>query len=283
MKLLKGKVSFKEMKEAKRKRSNKINLSIVHFLIIFSVLLISPMDPRKVDAYSEIEVPVVRIIESSNSDDSDKESDSDDNGEDDTSIPDPERVEEEINVEEEVESEPAEESVDEENSAESEEETETETPVEETAEVPEDVEVEEEPVAEELYRYNPTDEEYEILCRVVEAEVTGYDVWVAKGLTHDQIIDAKVRVAQVFLNRMDSSRFSETTLKATLMKKNASSTFRDGRYYKVAVTDYTIEAVNKALSAYTPDLTGGALFFSSGKPNSSQTIFKDEVGHIFGL
>ena len=283
MKLLKGKVSFKEMKEAKRKRSNKINLSIVHFLIIFSVLLISPMDPRKVDAYSEIEVPVVRIIESNNSNDSDKESDSDDNGEDDTSNPDPEMVEEEINVEEEVESEPAEESVDEENSAESEEETETETPVEETAEVTEDVEVEEEPVAEELYRYNPTDEEYEILCRVVEAEVTGYDVWVAKGLTHDQIIDAKVRVAQVFLNRMDSSRFSETTLKATLMKKNASSTFRDGRYYKVAVTDYTIEAVNKALSAYTPDLTRGALFFSSGKPNSSQTIFKDEVGHIFGL
>ena len=67
------------------------------------------------------------------------------------------------------------------------------------------------------------------------------------------------------------------------MKKNASSTFRDGRYYKVKVTDYTVEAVNKALSAYTPDLTRGALFFSSGKPNSSQTIFKDEVGHIFGL
>ena len=281
MKLLHGKVSFKEMKETKRKTSNKFTLSIVHFLIIFSILLISPMDPRKVDAYNDVEAPVVRIIDSSNSDD-DTDTDSNED-EDDTSLPDPERVEEEIYVEEEVESELVEESTTEEISVESEEETETDAPVEETAEVTEDVEVEEEPVAEELYRYNPTDEEYEILCRVVEAEVEGYDVWASKGLSHDQIIDAKVRVAQVFLNRLESKRFSETTLKATLMKKNASSTFRDGRYYSVKVTDYTVEAVNKALSAYTPDLTRGALFFSSGKPNSSQTIFKDEVGHIFGL
>ena len=130
-------------------------------------------------------------------------------------------------------------------------------------------------------RYEITSEEYDILCRVVEAEVEGYDVWVSRGLNHEQIINAKTRVAQVFLNRVESSRFDVSTLKSALLQNNATSTIKDGRYYSTTVTEYTREAVDKALSAYTPDLTMGALFFSSGNSGNGTAIFTDEVGHTF--
>lgn len=141
--------------------------------------------------------------------------------------------------------------------------------------------IEEEPAP----RYIPSEEEYEMLCRLVEAEVTGYDVWVQKGLTHEEIINSKTRVAQVFLNRVESGKFGVTSLKDAIIQRGATSTRIDGRFWQVSVTDYTIEAVEAALSPYTPDMTRGALYFSSGsgEPYGGGTIFKDEVGHKFAL
>lgn len=132
-------------------------------------------------------------------------------------------------------------------------------------------------------RYIPTEEEYQLLCQLVEAEVTGYDVWRKKGLSHEEIINAKVRVAQVFLNRVESDRFPYDTLKGCILEPSATSTILDGRFYQVRVTEYTKEAVAMALSPYTPDMTKAALFFSSGpgEPYGGGTMFTDEVGHKF--
>lgn len=152
--------------------------------------------------------------------------------------------------------------------------------------IEESEEVEEEPeVTEPEPRYIPSDEEYYLLSQLIEAEVTGYDVWLSKGLTHEEVINAKVRVAQVFLNRVESERFPYNTLKECILEPYATSTLIDGRFYEVSATEYTKEAIDIALSPYTADLTRGALFFSSGdgEPYGGGTIFEDEVGHKFAL
>ena len=140
------------------------------------------------------------------------------------------------------------------------------------------------PVKEER-KYDITEKEYEVLCRVVEAEVEGDKTWYNRGLTYDQLLKAKIRVAQVFLNRtFDNKSFkSVNSLYKALTQKNASSTFVDGRYYKVTVGDITKEAVYRALLSSTPDYTGGALFFSSGTACSKYgtRTLTDEVGHSF--
>ena len=140
------------------------------------------------------------------------------------------------------------------------------------------------PIKEER-NYNISEKEYEILCKVVEAEVEGDKTWYNRGLTYDQLLKAKIRVAQVFLNRtFDNKSFkSIDSLYESLTQKNASSTFNDGRYYKVTVRDITKEAVYRALLRSTPDYTGGALFFSSGNGCSKYgtLTLTDEVGHSF--
>ena len=169
-----------------------------------------------------------------------------------------------------------------------EEEATSEEVVDETEEEGEDVQ--EESLDEECtyvpsVRYTVTEEEMNLLLCVVEAEVTGYDCWIQRGLTHDQIINAKARVAQVFLNRVENQGhdFADVaTLEDALLQENATSTIKDGRITKVEVTEYTYEAVTKALDYQTEDLTQGALFFSSGNSGRCGTkLFTDEVGHTF--
>ena len=135
-------------------------------------------------------------------------------------------------------------------------------------------------------RFYIDNETREILERVVEAEVTGSS-YSYKGtkLTYDQLLHAKIRVAQVFMNRVDAYReFSKIdTLKESLLYPYATSTISDGRYYKVSVTDITKEAVDLALLNETPDYTDGALYFASGTTSSpyGDLLFVDDVGHAF--
>ena len=137
-----------------------------------------------------------------------------------------------------------------------------------------------------LYRYAITDDEYRILLRVVEAEVTG-ERFTYKGteVPTDELLKAKIRVAQVFLNRVeDTNKFSDDhSLKDALLRPGATSTLIDGRYYEVTITDLTRKAVDKALLNSTEDYTQGALFFSSGTTYCAygDYIFTDEVGHAF--
>lgn len=135
--------------------------------------------------------------------------------------------------------------------------------------------------------YIYTDEQMEFIERVVEAEVTGttyrYD---GKNVDEEEMLLAKIRVCQVFLNRVyDTERFSHiTNLYESVTYPGASSTVGSGRYLKVTVTDLTKEAVQIALDPNTEDLTDGALFFLANGATYNKYgdyLFTDAVGHSF--
>ena len=136
------------------------------------------------------------------------------------------------------------------------------------------------------YRMIIDEKTYDILLRVTEAEVTG-ETFTYKGekVTEEEMLLSKVRVAQVYMNRVeDQDSFKRIdSLYESLTEKNASSTFNDGRYYEVEITDLTIKAVNMALLNETPDYTDGALYFSSGTTTCKygDYLFTDDVGHSF--
>ncbi len=92
--------------------------------------------------------------------------------------------------------------------------------------------------------------DYTALVRIVEAEATGED------------LIGKVLIANVVMNRVDSKRFPNSIYDVVHQKLDGRAQFSpidDGRYYSVAVTDSTIEAVELALAGQ--DYSDGALFF----------------------
>ena len=82
---------------------------------------------------------------------------------------------------------------------------------------------------------NLTEEEIEIFERIVEAEVGGTNY------------NGKLAVANVILNRVQSSRFPNT-LKEVVFAKKQFSPVSDGRYYTVPVTKTTKQVVQDALN-----------------------------------
>lgn len=96
--------------------------------------------------------------------------------------------------------------------------------------------------------------DYDILCRIVEAEATGKDVL------------AKMLVANVVFNRVNSTSFPNTVESVVFQRNESRAQFSpldDGRYYTVTITDGTIEAVNRVLMG--EDYSMGALYFASIK------------------
>ncbi len=99
-----------------------------------------------------------------------------------------------------------------------------------------------------------SEHDYQILCRIVEAEAGGED------------INGRILVANVILNRMESPIFPGTVEGVVFQKSGGTFQFspiRDGRYYRVKVSDETIEAVERALLG--EDYSEGALYFVSRK------------------
>lgn len=94
--------------------------------------------------------------------------------------------------------------------------------------------------------------EKNVLMRIVEAEATGEDI---KG---------KMLVANVVLNRVNSSHFPDT-VEQVVFQKNGSvyqfSPIKDGRYYKVNISEDTKKAVKRVLNG--EDESKGALYFMS--------------------
>ena len=129
---------------------------------------------------------------------------------------------------------------------------------------------------------NISDEEKEILCRIVEAEVTGTGE--CYNISDDEMKKCKFRVARVILNRIKSERFPGKTVESIVFQKNQFSPTFDGHYYTVHITDLTREAVEMALDGSIPDNIPGGTFFTSGKGFSSdklEHIETDSVGHKF--
>lgn len=104
-------------------------------------------------------------------------------------------------------------------------------------------------------------EDYENLLRIVEAEAGGED---EKG---------KILVANVILNRVDCESFPDSITEVILQQSNGVCQFSpvgNGRFYTVKVSDATIQAVNKALEG--EDYSQGALYFAARKYADSRSM-----------
>ncbi len=100
-----------------------------------------------------------------------------------------------------------------------------------------------------------------VLLRIVEAEATGEDI---KG---------KMLVANVVLNRVNDEEFPDSVERVVFQQKGGRYQFspiRDGRYYKVSITDETREAVERVLNG--EDESNGALYFMSRRYSDSRNV-----------
>ncbi len=120
--------------------------------------------------------------------------------------------------------------------------------------------------------YELTEEELEIMLRIVEAEAG----------TEDE--DGKLLVANVVLNRMASDEFPDTVSEVVFQKESGEAQFSpvsDGAYYKVEVTEETIRAVERALKG--EDISQGALYFAARKYADSTKMkwFDENLKFLF--
>ena len=99
--------------------------------------------------------------------------------------------------------------------------------------------------------------EYNVLLKIVEAEAGGED------------ITGKMLVANVIMNRVNSSRFPDTVTEVVYQKHNGRAQFSptvDGRLESVTVSQETVEAVERVMEG--EDSSNGALYFRSVRSNS---------------
>ncbi len=116
-------------------------------------------------------------------------------------------------------------------------------------------------VLERTIQYQLSDKDYEALLRIVEAEAGGEDQ------------NGKLLVANVVLNRVNSSQFPDTVWDVVMQKEQGIAQFSptvDGRYQSVSVSDDTIEAVERAL--YGEDISQGALYFCAREKADSENL-----------
>lgn len=95
-----------------------------------------------------------------------------------------------------------------------------------------------------------TESDYEVLLRIVEAEVGTEDLY------------SRMMIANTIINRMQHDYYPDTIEEVVFQndgKVYQFSPILDGRYWEVQVSSKTIEAVNNALAGY--DNSEGALAF----------------------
>lgn len=117
-----------------------------------------------------------------------------------------------------------------------------------------------------------SDEDYENLLKIVEAEAGGED---PKG---------KILVANVIFNRIESPEFPSNVTDVVWERSGGSTQFSpvaDGRIYTVTVSEETREAVNRAIDG--EDYSHGALYFMEEKYADEENIkwFKEELKFLF--
>ncbi len=109
-------------------------------------------------------------------------------------------------------------------------------------------------VMEQELLYDFSDEELEVLLRIVEAEAGGEDE------------DGRLLVANVVLNRVNSDSFPDTVTEVVFQKEGDVAQFSpaySGKYDRVEISDTTISAVGRALKG--EDISQGALYFVARK------------------
>lgn len=109
-------------------------------------------------------------------------------------------------------------------------------------------------VLEKECKYSLSDDDYEALLKIVQAEAGNEDE------------EGKMMVAGVILNRVSDSKFPGTVTEVVLQQENGVYQFSpvaNGTYQNAKATEETIEAVNRVLAG--EDLSEGALYFASRK------------------
>lgn len=127
-------------------------------------------------------------------------------------------------------------------------------------------------VVEQHYLYELTDTDLEVLQRIVEAEAGNEDE------------DGKLLVANVVLNRMNSDLFPDTVSEVVFQKEKGISQFSpvsNGSYYRVQVSQETVDAVERALMG--EDISQGALYFVARKYADSRKVlwFDRKLTYLF--
>ena len=122
-------------------------------------------------------------------------------------------------------------------------------------------------------------EEYQMMLKLVEAEVTGDHRDYKKSVTDEEVLLSKVRVARVILNRWASPEWPNT-LKGVMKQKHQFTPFSDGRYYDMRPTDLTRKAIEMAFDSRVTTEADSAYYFRMGNGNwrSSNCIYRDAIG-----
>ena len=112
----------------------------------------------------------------------------------------------------------------------------------------------------------------EILCRLVEAEAGGED------------FQGKKLVAHVVLNRLEHEQFPDTMEDVVFETRQGITQFspvKDGRYYRVKVSEETKTAVEQAVK--DEDNAGGALYFVNSEiaDRSAMKWFDSKCTYLF--
>lgn len=120
--------------------------------------------------------------------------------------------------------------------------------------------------------YDLSDEDLEVLLRIVEAEAGCEDE------------EGKLLVANVILNRMENEAFPDTVTDVVFQRENGVSQFSpvtDGRYYEVIISKETIHAVSRALRG--EDISNGALYFAAREYADSERMkwFDEKLTYLF--
>lgn len=115
-------------------------------------------------------------------------------------------------------------------------------------------------------------EDYENLLRIVEAEASGEDE------------TGKLLVANVVLNRVESEDFPDTVTEVIFQQNNGVTQFSpvaNGRFWTVEISEETISAVNRALEG--EDVSQGALYFAARKHANQKSMrwFDECLEYLF--
>lgn len=127
-------------------------------------------------------------------------------------------------------------------------------------------------VVEQKLLYDLNDSELEVLLRIVEAEAGCEDE------------DGKLLVANVVLNRVNSEQFPETVTEVVFQQEKGVTQFSpvsNGSYYKVRISEETVNAVGRALMG--EDISEGALYFAARKYADSEKMkwFDNNLTFLF--
>ncbi|MGN1205122.1 MAG: cell wall hydrolase [Lachnospiraceae bacterium] len=127
-------------------------------------------------------------------------------------------------------------------------------------------------IAETEREYRLSEDDYEVLLRIVEAEAGGEDE------------EGKMLVACVVLNRVADPAFPDTVREVVFQKEKGTAQFSpayNGRYEEVTVSEDTIQAVERVLQG--EDISKGALYFAARKyaDSSKMKWFDEKLTFLF--